>query len=128
MCGMPSRIIAVAVDCPSDPAQAKRLRDFWCEALDYRESRHWRDAEGTEYVEITGDGPMLLFQPVGEDKRTKNRLHLDIAPAEGDQPSEVARLVAFGAEVTSDDPVFPWVVLADPAGNEFCVLPPRSGG
>jgi hypothetical protein len=67
------------------------------------------------------------FLRVGDPKRVKNRLHLDVAPFAGDdQAAEVARLRALGAtpadvgqgEVT-------WVVLADPEGNEFCVLSPR---
>ena len=75
----------------------------------------------------TADGPMLVFQPVPEDKAGKNRLHLDIAPATGSQEDEVERLVRLGAMRVADEAEHPWVVLADPEGNEFCVLPPRSG-
>ncbi|GAA1353048.1 VOC family protein [Saccharothrix algeriensis] len=118
---MTSRIIALALDSPADNAD---LRAFWCAALGYRVSRTWRDAAGVEYAELTGDGPMLLLQPVAEPKRVKNRLHLDLA-ADGDRDAEVTRLVGLGARVVDHDPRWPWVVLADPAGNEFCVLPPR---
>ena len=64
-----------------------------------------------------------------DDPRSgKNRLHLDVAPAaDDDQDAEVARLVALGAtpaDVGQGDDVT-WVVLADPEGNEFCVLRPR---
>ena len=57
-----------------------------------------------------------------EEKVVKNRLHLDFRP--DDQDSEVARLLALGARrvdvgQTGDEP---WVVLADPEGNEFCIL------
>jgi hypothetical protein len=68
---------------------------------------------------------VLLFQPVPEAKPAKNRLHLDIAPATGTQQSEVDRLVSLGATVVADEPDLHWVVLTDPEGNEFCVLPPR---
>ncbi|WP_219414640.1 VOC family protein [Pseudonocardia nigra] len=120
---MASRMVAVAVDC----ADAERCARFWCAALGTEVDRRWRDAHGVEYVQIgTGDGgPLLLFQPVAEGKSGKNRLHLDIAPPAGTQAAEVERLVGLGATVISDEPEHPWVVLADPEGNEFCVLPPR---
>jgi catechol 2,3-dioxygenase-like lactoylglutathione lyase family enzyme len=118
---MNSRILAIAIDC----RDAESLAAFWCAVLGYRVSKRWTDASGLEYLEITGVGvdPMVLFQPVAERKVVKNRLHLDLAPAEGGQADEVRRLIGLGAEVLSDQPEFPWVVLADPEGNEFCVLP-----
>ncbi len=69
--------------------------------------------------------PGLLFVPVPEVKTVKNRLHLDFRP--DDQEREVDRLLGLGAtrlDVGQGEP--PWVVLADPEGNEFCVLGPRS--
>lgn len=122
---MTSRIIAVAIDCPAEQEAAEELRAFWCAALGYRETQRWTDAVGTEYVELSGDGPVLVCQPVADPKHGKNRLHLDIEPADGSQEAEVARLAGLGAHALSADPAFPWVVMADPAGNEFCVLPPR---
>ncbi|XVS62392.1 VOC family protein [Actinosynnema sp. CA-299493] len=119
---MTARIVAIAVDCP--PGQVSALEEFWCAALGHRVTRRWKDPEGVEYTELTGAGPMLLPQPVAEPKRTKNRLHLDLAPG-GDRDAEVARLTGLGARVVDADPRLPWVVCADPAGNEFCVLPPR---
>ncbi len=120
---MTSRLVAVALDC-RDP---EALAAFWCAALDYRVRERWSDAAGTGYVETgDGDGAVLLFQPVHEDKAVKNRLHLDIAPVQVSQADEVARLVRLGASVLDDSPLLRWVVLADPEGNEFCVLPPRS--
>jgi predicted enzyme related to lactoylglutathione lyase len=120
---MNSRILAIAVDC----RDAESLAAFWCEALGYSTTKRWRDAKGVEYVQIEGgEGePMLLFQPVAEDKAVKNRLHLDLTPTEGGQADEVHRLVSLGAKQLSDEPEFPWIVLADPEGNEFCVLPLR---
>lgn len=118
---MVSRVIAVAVDCHD----AERLCTFWAAALGRTQVRRWRDARGCEYVQLDGD-PALLFQPVPEGRAGKNRLHLDIAPAvDVAQAAEVARLVEHGAVVVSDDPELPWVVLTDPEGNEFCVLPER---
>lgn len=70
--------------------------------------------------------PGLLFVPVPEAKVVKNRLHLDFRP--DDQEAEVSRLLALGArraDVGQGEQ--PWVVLADPEGNEFCVLGPRRG-
>ena len=65
--------------------------------------------------------PGLLFALVPEDKSAKNRLHLDLRP--DDRDGEVARLISLGAErvdVGQGEPS--WIVLADPEGNEFCVL------
>ncbi|HEY2813731.1 MAG TPA: VOC family protein [Acidimicrobiales bacterium] len=74
-----------------------------------------------------GHGPFITFGPPGVAKSGKNRLHLDLAPlAEDDQATEVDRLIALGAgrvEIGQGD--VSWVVLADPDGNEFCVLSPR---
>ncbi len=117
---MPSRIVATVFDCRDTEA----LAAFWCAALDMTVLRRWRDAHGAEYVEVGAqDTPMLLFQPVSDRKTAKNGMHLDIR-AIGPQYGEVARLVALGARVVADDPAHPWVVLQDPQGNEFCVLPP----
>ena len=113
----------MAVDC----RDAERCATFWCAALGAEVDERWHDAYGVEYVQIgTGAGPLLVFQPVPEGKSGKNRLHLDIAPATGTQEAEVERLVDVGARLLADDPEAPWVLLADPEGNEFCVLPPES--
>ncbi len=119
---MTSHIVAVAIDCPA--ARVADLTGFWCAALGYGVHRRWQDPRGLTYTELTGDGPMLLLQPVEDPKTTKNRLHLDIA-AERDRDAEVDRLVGLGARRAGGDEGLPWVVLTDPAGNEFCVLPPR---
>jgi Glyoxalase-like domain len=94
-----------------------------------------------EYVTIVGHGSQLRphTQPAdvtagthgqkalvcvsGVGKTVKNRLHLDLRPA--DQPAEVARLEALGARrVSIGQGDVSWVVMADPEGNEFDVLPP----
>jgi hypothetical protein len=67
----------------------------------------------------------LLFVEVPERKQVKNRVHLDLAPAEGTRDQELARLVEVGATVVDDlrrEDGPGWVVLADPEGNEFCIL------
>jgi hypothetical protein len=100
--------------------------------------RFWSEATGWPIVyDQDGDtairapdgrGPFVTFgPPTGAAKTGKNRLHLDIAPpADGDQSAEVERLIALGArrvDVGQGD--VSWVVMADPEGNEFCVLTPR---
>ena len=68
--------------------------------------------------------PGLLFVRSDGAKVAKNRLHLDLRP--DDQTSEVDRLVGLGASpVDIGQGRRPWVVLADPEGNEFCVLGSR---
>jgi hypothetical protein len=68
--------------------------------------------------------PGLLFVPVPEPKTVKNRLHLDFRP--DDQETEVIRLMSLGARPADvGQGEQPWVVLADPEGNEFCVLRSR---
>jgi predicted enzyme related to lactoylglutathione lyase len=71
--------------------------------------------------------PALVFGPVPDVKRTKNRVHLDLASeSAAAQQAIVERLVARGAtHVDVGQRDVPWVVLADPEGNEFCVLEPR---
>lgn len=116
---MSSRIIATVFDC----RDVEAMTAFWCAALDYTIVRRWRDAYDVEYVEAgAGDTPVLLFYPVSDRKQAKNRVHVDIRSI-GPQYDEVARLVALGARVLADDPAQEWVVLQDPEGNEFCVLP-----
>ena len=72
--------------------------------------------------------PGLVFVPVEHDKGTKNRLHLDFAPhVDDDRDAEIERLLAMGATRVDVGQTgeHPWDVLADPDGNEFCVLSSR---
>ena len=73
---------------------------------------------------ISENGPSLAFQLVPEDKATKNRLHLDLSVP--DRIAFAARIIELGgwqlAEHTIGD--FTWNVMADPAGNEFCISEP----
>jgi hypothetical protein len=67
--------------------------------------------------------PTLVFVAVPEAKTVKNRLHLDLRPVGGSHQGEVERLIGLGARPADiGQGEVPWVVLADPEGNEFCVL------
>jgi catechol 2,3-dioxygenase-like lactoylglutathione lyase family enzyme len=120
---MTSRVLAIAVDC----RDAEALARFWCAVFGHQVVDRWKDSRGVEYLEVGdgGGGQVLLFQPVAEGKVVKNRVHLDVCPTDREQAAEIERLVGLGARVLADEAEFPWVVLADPEGNEFCVLPPR---
>jgi hypothetical protein len=104
-----------------DPA---RDATFWQEALGWRRSYDEFDEvvlEPPEGSPQDGVSPDILFLRVPESKQVKNRLHLDLRPA--DQAAEVTRLEILGArriDVGQGEQTF--VVMADPAGNEFCVL------
>lgn len=115
------RIQCLCVDT-SDPA---RLASFWQAALGWR--RTYERADEVVLEPPAGspeDGvvPDLLFLRVPEQKSSKNRLHLDLRPE--DQAAEVSRLEQLGARrVNVGQGVdVSWAVLADPDGNEFCVL------
>jgi len=113
-------IAAVVVDCADPRAMAR----FWGEAMD------WTPHEATDDHALLrsakGVGPYLEFLRTPHFKDVWNRIHLDLLPYPVDgQAAEVARLEALGAtpaDVGQGD--VPWQVLADPEGNEFCVLGP----
>ena len=117
---MGSRWDTVVVDA-IDPG---RLARWWAEVLDFQLLSEERDEA------VIGEGadtyPQLLFGLAVEPKQGKNRLHIDLAP--DDREGEVERLVNMGArrfDIGQGDDVS-WVVLADPEGNEFCVLSART--
>ncbi|MCW2607092.1 MAG: Glyoxalase 2 domain containing protein [Frankiales bacterium] len=94
---------------------------FWAAALDVEPG----DADETGVALPLPGGLTLDLLRVPEPKTVKGRLHLDLRPLEaGGQDAEVARLVALGATHADvgQGPDVTWVVLADPEGNEFCVL------
>lgn len=97
------------------------LGRWWADVLG------WVVVDSSEEFEIrpsAGQFPGLLFVPVPEAKVIKNRLHLDFRP--DDQQAEVERFLRAGArrvDIGQEEPS--WVVLADPEGNEFCVLSGR---
>ncbi|MEO8898811.1 MAG: VOC family protein [Candidatus Dormibacter sp.] len=104
------------VDCND----ARRVGTFWAELLGKPLESDQDDA--TEcWLDFGPEGRDLLFLTVPEAKTIKNRLHLDLRP--DDQEAEVARALALGArhvDVGQGTPT--WVVMADPEGNEFCIL------
>jgi hypothetical protein len=102
-----------------DAADAESLGRWWAEALGWVVVN---DSPDEFEIRPSPDRlPGLLFAPVPEAKRAKNRLHLDLRP--DDRDAEVERLVALGARhVDVGQGEQSWVVLADPEGNEFCVL------
>ncbi len=120
---MKLRIQCVTFDA-RDPAG---LAAFWQSALGWRRTFEQDDQivlEPPEGSPEDGVVPDLLFQRVPEEKAAKNRLHFDLRP--GDQAAEVARLEQLGARRADvgQGPDVGWVVMADPDGNEFCVLRP----
>ncbi|ROZ99374.1 VOC family protein [Gordonia sp. OPL2] len=107
----------------------ERLAAFWCRALEVEVTTRWSDDRGTAFIEISRDGRcILLFQSADEATPDIAHLHLDLRPSGSTQSEEVRRLVGEGAVVVSDDTDLPWVVLADPDGNPFCVLPREPSG
>ncbi|MGB9378591.1 MAG: VOC family protein [Mycobacteriales bacterium] len=115
---MSSRWYTIVVDC-HDPAA---VAAFWSAALDLPIVYSSPDEVVVAKDEHTFPG--LIFVPVPDAKTVKNRLHIDLNP--DDQAAEVERLIGLGAtrvDVGQGD--VSWVVLADPEGNEFCVLTPR---
>ena len=87
----------------------------------------WDQDQETAIQSPQGGTKITWGGPPVEPKLGKNRLHFDLAPPAGeDQQAEVERLVALGAErVDIGQGDVDWVVMADPDGNEFCVLTPR---
>lgn len=123
------------IDCQDLHAQAR----WWANVLDWQlvyedddqaaiAPKHEQDRplSADEWPTV---GPALVFVPVPESKTTKNRLHLDLAPhITDDRDALIDALLAQGAtrvNVGQDEPKVTWTVLADPEGNEFCVLSAR---
>jgi hypothetical protein len=115
---MTSKFTELVIDCHDPHA----IGVFWSEVLGYR-----IDEEDDEGCFLKGEhAPGLLFQKVPEGKTVKNRLHIDVNATDRSQEEEVERLVGLGAKrVDIGQGEQTWVVLADPEGNEFCVLRTR---
>jgi predicted enzyme related to lactoylglutathione lyase len=110
-----------------DAENPKRLADFWAAALDWKITYEDEIEVSIQLLDGSpevGRIPDILFIKVPDKKVVKNRLHFDLRPQ--DQLAEVARLEGLGAKKVeigqSEDPDTSWVVMADPEGNEFCVL------
>ena len=117
---MAARLTEIVVDS-TDPGPLAR---FWGEVLGWPVTDEDR---GFSWISATGDytaHPMIVFVPVPEAKSVKNRVHLDVTPSGTEQAVELERLLGLGAtrvDIGQSADV-PWVVLADPEGNEFCLL------
>jgi predicted enzyme related to lactoylglutathione lyase len=121
-----TRLVHIVVDA-ADPG---RLARFWAAVLGWEIANEDADEVAIEPGGFSYPGPAalpLVFVPVPEPKTVKNRLHLDLATeSAGHQAAEVERLLALGATpADTGQGDVPWIVLADPEGNEFCVLSPR---
>ena len=121
-----------------DSRDPRSLAAWWAEALDWQIVHadddecviipSWADAEQMQNTPWEQLGPGLVFVTVPEEKTIKNRLHLDFAPhTSQDRDAEIARLATLGAKRidVGQSPDVGWTVLADPEGNEFCVLSSR---
>ena len=134
---MVSRLTEISLDC-HDP---DRLAEFWTGVLEWvvlhrepglieigppgRDDRDLLDAVRTGPV-----APTIFLAQVPEDKVAKNRVHFDVSPVDRSQEEEVDRILALGARradigQSGDES---WTVLADPEGNEFCVLRSLASG
>ena len=119
---MACRITELVLDCRNP----ERLAGFWCEVLGWKVL----DREGNEAIEIGPEGgadgarPVLVLSASTDPKRDKLRLHLDLNATDRDQAAELERLLALGARPADvgQTGAESWHVLADPEGNEFCLL------
>ncbi|MFG2454221.1 VOC family protein [Streptomyces sp. NPDC048512] len=116
---MVSVIQNVAIDC----ADAYALARFWSRVTG--RPVHPEDGPGVREAQVMLEqGPVLYFNQVPEPKTVKNRVHLCLRP-EGSRDGEVERLLGLGATFVGDHrnpDGSGWAILADPEGNEFCVL------
>ncbi len=119
---MPLVLHHIVIDSHDLPAQA----EFWSEAL------RWRVLSVKEREIVVGPGENALvgicLMPSPDLKVVKNRVHLDLTTVAEDRDAEIERLLALGASrvdvgQTGDES---WDVLADPEGNEFCVVRPKA--
>ena len=122
---MACRLTELVLDC-RDPEQLSR---WWCSVLDWVELGR----EGDGSIEIGpregfgGAVPTLVFNSSDEPRRGKLPLHLDVNPTDRDQDAELERLLELGARPVDVGQTGQesWHVLADPEGNEFCLLRTR---
>ncbi len=128
---MTSFISHTSIDC----RDAYTLSEWWKQVLEYVDDPEDANEVGDDecWIQRPDGGHPLLFIEVPEDKQVKNRIHLDLRPSAGTQDEELERLLGIGARQVADlrghhGPGTGWVVLADPEGNEFCILHPERVG
>jgi len=123
---MACRISELVLDC-ADP---ERLAAFWCEVLGYVELGREDDGSieiGPPDVGFGGPQPTLVLSPSSDPRMGKLPLHIDVNATDRDQDAELERLLALGARPADvgQTGAESWHTLADPEGNEFCLLHTR---
>jgi len=142
--------LAYEFQVTQDSANPHTLADWWAETLDWQVepsdeafirrmvaeghasdsdtkthngSLVWREGQAIRHPDGLGRAPRMLFQLVPEEKKTKNRMHLDVRIGTDDVEATVTKLIARGATLLHEGRQGPhsWVTLTDPEGNEFCV-------
>ncbi|KAB2339159.1 VOC family protein [Actinomadura rudentiformis] len=104
-----------------DCADPEGLADFWAGALGYRRGPF--HPPYAHLVDPQAERPEILLQQVPEPKVTKNRMHVDLRV--DDMDAEIERVTALGARIVRGpfvDEGWPTTVMADPEGNEFCLI------
>jgi len=118
---MPVRLHHIVVDAHDLPGLAR----FWTQALGWQvlSERENEIVIGTDQNAPVG----MCFMPVTDPKTVKNRVHLDLTSSAADRDQEIDRLLALGARRAGigQAGAESWTVLADPEGNEFCVVRPK---
>jgi hypothetical protein len=120
---MTSRISHTSFDAIDAYAQSV----FWSQVLDFIEDPDDPNEPGHQECLITSrdQSQLLLFITVPDNKMVKNRVHLDLRPTDCTREQEVERLLSLGATRIGDfrrPDGSGWITLADPEGNEFCIL------
>lgn len=120
---MSSRIAHVSFDC----TDAHALSEWWKDVLGYTDVPGDPNEPGDEECTIVdpATGHRLAFLEVDELRDPLGRLHLDLEPLDRRRDEEVQRVLGLGAREVADrrnPDGTGWVVLADPAGNHFCIL------
>jgi predicted enzyme related to lactoylglutathione lyase len=119
---MPLRMHHIVIDAQN----LQGLAEFWAAAL------HWQVLSSRDQEVVVGphdSAPVgLCFMPSHNEKIVKNRVHLDLTTETTDRDTEVDRLIALGARRVNigQTGAESWLVLADPEGNEFCVVRPKT--
>jgi len=119
--GMAVRLHHIVVDA----RDLRGLAEFWARALGWRvlSEREREVVIGPDETAPVG----ICFMPAADPKTAKNRLHLDLTTEAADRDDEIDRLLALGAQHVNigQTGTESWTVLADPEGNEFCVVRPK---
>ena len=120
---MTSRVSHTTIDCQD----AYTLSTWWKEVVGYTDVADDPNEPGDEECMILDEasGHRLLFIEVPDERQVKNRIHLDLVPTDRRRDAEIERVIAHGARPVADlrkPDGTGWMVLADPEGNEFCIL------